>query len=136
MDSDDASLLRALNDYGELLAAQGELARAHEIETRLIAPMVSRYGESHPQTLVVMGNVARKRVALGDVAGTLTLVEQILARAAGQDTRHPATLMAMTNCASILLGLGDLARAVPLLEMVVGERRTRAETSTRRRCKR
>lgn len=89
------------------------LRRAWEIDQQEL-------GETHPDTLASMANLANTLWAQGDLAGARLLQERALKtcrRVLGD--AHPDTLGIMNNLAGSLRALGDLAGARALQEQVL-----------------
>src|SRR5208283_1461663 len=80
--------------------AQGDLARAHELEKQVLEARARLQGKEHPDTLMSMNNLAQTLKAQGDLARAHKLQEQVveaMARLLGKE--HPNALTSMNNLA-------------------------------------
>ena len=82
--------LTSMNNLAQTLYAQGDLARAHELQEQVVEAMARLLGKEHPNTLTSMNNLAQTLKSQGDLAGARKLQELVLeARARLLGKEHP-----------------------------------------------
>jgi tetratricopeptide (TPR) repeat protein len=99
---------------------QGDYAAARKLEEEALDASLRRLGDEHPDTLLVMDDLAQTMFAQGDLAGARELFEQVVEtsrRVWGAE--HPDTLSAMSSLAVTIHQQGDLPRARELQEEVL-----------------
>jgi tetratricopeptide (TPR) repeat protein len=114
-------LLRRAATY---LWSRGQYRQTLPLDVEALAGYRRLLGDSHPDTLKAMSNLAVTRRDLGDLDSARDLLDQTLAasrRLLGDD--HPDTLKAMSNLAETRRYLGDLQGARQLLEQALSTSR-------------
>ena len=79
-----------MNNLAQTLKAQGDLAKAHELQEQVLEARARLLGKEHPDTLTSMNNLAQTVQAQGDLARAHELQEQVveaMARLLGKE--HP-----------------------------------------------
>jgi hypothetical protein len=122
--------LTSINDLGEVLLDQGDLAAAEPLLREALAGRRATLGDTHPDTLESINNLGTLLRAQDDLAAAEQLLREAVAgyRATLGDT-HPGTLRSINNLGMLLQAQGDLAAIAPLLrEAVAGRRATLGDT--------
>jgi tetratricopeptide (TPR) repeat protein len=121
---DRPDTLVATVNRGGIHYANGELAQAEELFSRLEERMTTRLGAEHPATLVAISNLSATLLALGLPAAALVVCEGLagLLRRSLCD-EHPDVLTAQANHAGIRYALGDTDEAITQTQMVVSQSR-------------
>jgi len=97
---------------GHVLEAEGDYARAREIDRRAVEFMAEAFGPDHPTVATATHNLGYVTFQLGDFAEARTLYERVIdsrVRTLGAD--HPLVGTTYTNLGAALDRLGDLAGA-------------------------
>jgi hypothetical protein len=97
-----------MHNLAQTVKAQGDLARARQLQEQVLEASRRSLGVEHPNTLTAMGNLAGTVYAQGDLAGARELEEQVLeGRRRLLGAEHSDTSTAAWNFFRTLLDSGD-----------------------------
>jgi len=129
------SVATVINNLGQILQAQGDLAGALEYTRRALQIDEKVYGPDHPKVAIRANNIGTVLKDQGDLAGALEYTRralQIDEKVYGPD--HPNVAIVINNLGQILQAQGDLAgaleyvrRALAIFEKVYGPEHPRTK---------
>ena len=121
--ADDASVFHLLGRTGEYFHGRAAYSQAAPLLRDALAISEKMLGPEHPDTTIILNNLANVLRARGDLAEARPLSERALAiseKVLGPE--HPDTAISLTNLANLLWSQGDLVGARPLYERALAIR--------------
>jgi tetratricopeptide (TPR) repeat protein len=110
----------SLNNFGDLLEAQGDLAGARPYYERALGIREKALSSDNPDTATSLNDLGALLLAQGDLAGARPYLERALAiRERALGLNHPDTARTLSNLGALLDSQDDLAGARPYYERAV-----------------
>ena len=108
--------LSSINDLGQLLLDEGDLAAAEPLCREALERRRETLGDRHPDTLSSINDLGQLLLDEGDRAAAEPLFcEALKARRETLGIRHPSTLNSTNTLGNLLKAKGELSAAEPLL---------------------